>query len=127
MTRPNAHDSDAVAPALWDKITKDFDNDVLHQKALDHARHSGNFADLAKRYRSYMEVLRETNSTTAGLSNNHPAQLERCKKRLAAIALIATSQLKTERTRPPSRSRRRLIAFTLVALAIVASFFFSTY
>lgn len=119
----------AIAEALWQQLLADFDNELLHQKALDHARQSGDFASLAKRYRTLSDRLdQEIESNNQGDNVSQQARRERCQKRLAAIAIVATHQLRTtDRAPAPSRTTGRLVALAVIALITTAVFALASY
>ena len=124
MTGTDSPDAEAdpVGAALWQKVIADFDNDVAHQKALDYARQSGKFADLATRYRALLDRLEKGREEDIDV-----AQKERCRKRLAAIALVAAGQLKSkQRQAPPSRILMRFIALALIAIVVGSAWALAT-
>jgi hypothetical protein len=77
-----------VLDALWTGVVNGWDDDVRHAKFLDHAHATGFLMEAARRYGS----LREDEERGA-----------EAKKRLAAIALLATNELYATKTPAPTK------------------------
>ncbi len=78
-----------VLDALWTGVVNDWADDARHHKLLDHARATGALLEVARRY---------------GLLRDDPERGETAKKRLAAIALIATNELYATKTTPAKKT-----------------------
>lgn len=88
-----------VLDALWTGVVNSWDDDDRHHRFLDHARLVGALPEAARRYGS----LRED-----------PERGEQAKKRLAAIALLATNELYATRSKRPTKK----VPGWLVAVAV---------
>lgn len=77
-----------VLDALWSGVINGWDDDARHTKFLDHARSIGALPDAARRY---------------GRLRDEPERGEMAKKRLAAIALLATNELYATASKRPTR------------------------
>lgn len=95
----------AVAEALWKRVLDDFGSDKAHQAFMTHCREADLLPDAARRYREHKNTLNE------GQEEERAA----VDKRLAAVALLAMSQLDARRSPPNTRGRRIL---TMIAAAI---------
>lgn len=98
-----------VFDALWSGIVNDWANDERHLKALEHAQRIGLLLELARRY---------------GTLKEDPERGELAKKKLDAIALLATTEMLATRTSTtPPRSPAWLwglgiaVCVTLLAIA----------
>lgn len=92
-----------VLDALWSGVINDWDDDERHTKFLDHARNVGALPEAARRY---------------GKIKDDPERGELAKKRLGAIALLATQQLYATRTTKPNKR----VATWIVALGLAVCF-----
>ena len=86
-----------VLDALWSGVINDWEDDSRHTKFLDHARIAGALPEAARRY---------------GRIKEDPERGDLAKRRLAAIALLATNDLYATRTGKPSK---RLAQWVLAA------------
>ncbi len=97
---------DAVTEALWQKARADFAADEPQRAFIEHCRQSGRLPEAARRYREEKE--------RAGAE-----AAELIHKRLAAIAILAMSELDAGKRSPaPRRSPPALILFAAVVLAL---------
>lgn len=78
-----------VLEALWTGVVNDWSDEARHHKLLDHARETGALLEVARRY---------------GLLRDDPERGETAKKRLAAIALIATNELYATKSAPAKKT-----------------------
>ncbi len=92
-----------VFDALWSGVINDWDSADRHGKFLDHANGAGALLEAAKRY---------------GTLKDDEGRGEEAKKRLKAIAMLATNELLMTKTEPPRRSPTWLY---LLAFAVCAS------
>lgn len=92
-----------VFDALWSGVVNDWDSADRHHKFLEHANGAGALLEAAKRY---------------GALKDDPERGEEAKKRLKAIALLATHELFMTKTEPPRKSPTWLF---LLALLVCAS------
>ncbi|MGZ3473286.1 MAG: hypothetical protein ACXWUG_02570 [Polyangiales bacterium] len=92
-----------VLEALWSGVINGWDDDARHTKFLDHARNVGALPEAARRY---------------GKIKDDPERGELAKKRLAAIALLATNELYATRTTKPNKR----VASWIVALGVTVCF-----
>jgi hypothetical protein len=107
---PATHSDLIVLDALWSGVVNDWSNEERHVKALEHAQRMGLLMELARRY----GALKEDGERGAV-----------AKKRLDAIALVATSELLATRSSPPRRSPAWLWALgVVVCAALLAVAFF---
>ena len=88
-----------VLDALWTGVVNGWDDDDRHRKFLDHARETGTLMEAARRY---------------GSLRDDPERGEVAKKRIGAIALLATNELYATKTAPGGRK----LPSWLVALAV---------
>lgn len=88
-----------VLDALWSGVINGWDDDERHTKFLDHARNAGALPEAARRY---------------GKLKEDEVRGELAKKRLGAIALLATQQLYATR---PSKTAKRASGW-VVALGV---------
>lgn len=79
---------DVVLDALWTGVVNGWDDDDRHRKFLDHARETGALMEAARRY---------------GSLRDDEERGESARKRLAAIALLATNELYATKTPAPAR------------------------
>lgn len=77
-----------ILDALWTGVVNDWESDERHAKALEHAQRNGLLLELARRY----GTLKEDAERGAV-----------AKKKLEAIALVATTELLATRTHPATR------------------------
>ncbi len=107
----NAAD-EAIAKALWRKVTDDFGSDDAHLKLVEHFRGRGELGDAAQLYRQHQETLDpDGDDETRAL----------IEKRLSAIAILAVAQLDGSRTEPGPRSLAvHLFMVVLGLICIVA-------
>lgn len=105
---------DAVLSALWGKVLERFDDDAPHAAFIEHARRSGSLAEAARRYRAHRESL------TADADEPSRRQIDR---RLAAIALLAMSELRADDTAVDQAARlRRWLALIMLGLLLLTLF-----
>ncbi len=108
---------EAVAKALWRKVTDDLDSDDAHLALVDHFRGRGDLGKAAKLYREHQETL------AADGDDEAKAQID---KRLGAIAILAVAQLDVTRSeaKPPSLAVNLLmVVLGLICLAAIAGLF----
>ena len=99
-----------VLDALWSGVVNDWENEERHVKALEHAQRNGLLMELARRYGTLKEDA-ERGATA--------------KKRLDAIALVATTEMLATRTDRPRKSPAWLWALGIaVCTALLAIAFF---
>jgi hypothetical protein len=92
-----------VLDALWSGVINGWDDDERHTKFLDHARNVGALPEAARRY---------------GKLKEDPERGELAKKRLGAIALLATQQLYATRTSKTTKRANRWIVMVGVAVCL---------
>jgi hypothetical protein len=88
VDEPSQQADRLVLDALWTGVVNGWDDDDRHRKFLDHARETGALMEAARRY---------------GSLRDDPERGEAAKKRLGAIALIATNELYATKTAAPVR------------------------
>lgn len=86
QTRPDEAQL-VVLQALWTGVINDWDDDDRHTRFLDQARQIGALPDAARLY---------------GSLRDDPERGPAAKKRLAAIALVATNELYATRAKRPA-------------------------
>ncbi len=97
---------DAVAEALWDKARADFSADEAQRAFIEHCRICARLPEAARRYGEEKERA-------------DPAAVEHIQKRLAAIAIIAMSEIDAGKTVPePPRTSPALFAFAALVLLL---------
>ncbi|MBI2388182.1 MAG: hypothetical protein HYV09_01085 [Deltaproteobacteria bacterium] len=93
----------AVLQALWTGVVNDWDDEDRHTRFLDHAREIGALPEAARRY---------------GALRDDPERGELARKRLQAIALLATNELYATRTSRPSRRTPGWLVAVAVAVCV---------
>lgn len=102
---PDLLGSDGIVfDALWTGVVNDWDDDDRHRKFLDHARETGALMEAARRY---------------GSLRDDPERGPLAKKRIGAIALLATNELYATRTPPPTRKVPGWLVATAVTICVV--------
>jgi Lon protease-like protein len=96
-----------VTEALWLKVLEDFESDKAHQAFLTHCRDADVLPEAARRYSQRKNTLNESQSE----------EREAIDKRMAAIALLAMSQLEERRTPPNSRAKR-ILTYVAALMAV---------
>ncbi len=92
-----------VLDALWSGVVNGWEDEVRHTKFLDHARAVGALPEAARRY---------------GRLREDPERGDLAKKRLAAIALVATNELyATRTTRAPRKAPGWLVGAAVIVCA----------
>ena len=102
-----------ILDALWTGVVNDWESEARHARFLDQAHQSGALLDAAKRYGALRDDV-----------ERGPA----ARKRLAAIAMLATQvMLATQTERPVKRTPTWLVTMTVVVCLLLlgfASYFF---
>src|SRR4051812_19618210 len=97
-------DADDALQALWQAAESDFAADAPNRAFIEHCRVRGELPEAARRYR-------EAKESAAGTGEAAAAR-EAIQKRLAAVALIAMSEIEARKSQPaPRRSHPLTIAF----------------
>jgi hypothetical protein len=113
---PSARSADApdvdwiVLDALWTAVVNDFANDARHDKFLDEARRQSALPEAARRYRALLQNATDDPERAA------------IKRRLDAIAIVATHELVASQTSdrwPDLRRRVMIVLVVLVAAALI--------
>lgn len=102
---------DAVTDALWKRVCADFESDKAHQAFLTHCQQADALVEAARLYRDHKHTLNEDQAD----------EREAVDKRLAAIAVLAMSQLDERRSQPRDTSRGTKILTVIAAVLAVAS------
>lgn len=89
----------AILDALWTGVVNSWDDEDRHNRFLDHAREIGALPEAARHY---------------GSLRDDPERGELAKKRLGAIALLATNELYATASKRPTRR----VPGWLVAVAV---------
>jgi hypothetical protein len=93
-----------VLDALWTGVVNGWDDDDRHRKFLDHAREIGFLPEAARRY---------------GSLRDDPERGALAKKRLTAIALLATNDLYSTRTSRPIKKYPDWLVAVAVVICVV--------
>jgi hypothetical protein len=94
----------AVLDALWSGVVNGWHDDDRHRKFLDHAREIGGLTEAARRY---------------GSLRDDPERGQLARKRLAAIALLATNELYATKTNRPPRKVPAWLVWSAVFICVV--------
>lgn len=97
--------TDPALDALWKKVVDDWGDDRVHGAFLDYCHKTRQLMEAAVRYR--------------GMSGDH-ARGPSAGKRLEAIALLAVTELETQRT-PAPRSTRLVTNVVLILVFVAAT------
>ena len=99
-----------VLDALWSGVVNDWESEERHLKALEHAQRNGLLMELARRY----GTLKEDAERGAA-----------AKKRLDAIAMVATTEMLATRTERARKSPAWLwvLGFAVCAGLLAIAFF----
>jgi hypothetical protein len=97
--------TDAVLDALWKKVLDDWESERAHGVFIDHCQQTGQLLEAAVRYR--------------GMAGDH-ARGAAADKRLKAIALLAITNMESERSEPP-RDYSDVVKFVLILFFIAGS------
>lgn len=100
-----------MTDALWKRVCADFESDKAHQAFLNHCREADALAEAARLYRDHKHTLNE----------DQVGEREAVDKRLAAIAILAMSQLDERRSQPRDTTRGKKILTVVAAVLAVAS------
>ncbi len=100
-----------MTEALWNQVLDDFGTNKTHEAFLTHCRDNDALADAARRYRAHKDSLNE----------DQQAEREAIDQRLAAIAILAMSQLDERRSQPRAETRGRKLLTLVAAVLAVAS------
>jgi hypothetical protein len=98
-----------AANALWAKVCEDFAATNAHDAFVRHCHESDELAFAARCYRQRRDALPEDDP-----------EREAIDKRLAAIALLAMSQLELHKTVPTKSNLVRVLAVVAALLALAA-------
>jgi hypothetical protein len=108
----NDASDDAIAEALWGKVSDDLDSDGAHLALVEHFRGRGQLGEAARRYRDHQSGLDPDGDEEA------KAQID---KRLKAIGALAFAQLDVTRTEPEPRSLALNLLMVVVGLICIAA------
>lgn len=97
---------DPVLEGLWKQVHDDWDNDRAHEAFLQHCHESSQLGEAAARYRPFRD---------------DEIRGPRAKKRLEAIALLATHVLLSQRKEPGRKLPKWLTGAVAVTCAIVVA------
>lgn len=103
---------EAIAVALWRKVTDDLESDEAHQKLVEHFRFRGELAEAARLYREHQDELDPEDDAEA---------IERIDKRLSGIAILAIAQLDVTKTEPEARSTAVTLLMVVLGLMCIAA------
>lgn len=103
---------EAIAEALWRKVTDDFESDERHQQLVEHFRSRGDLAEAARLYRAHKETLDPEQDAET---------IEGIDQRLSGIAILAVAQLDVTKTEAKPRSLTITLLTVVVALFCVAT------
>jgi len=97
--------TDAVLDALWKKVLDDWENEHVHGAFIDHCQTTGQLLEAAVRYR--------------GMAGDH-LRGAAADKRLKAIALVAMTNMESQRSEPP-RDYSDVVKLVLILFFVAGS------
>ncbi|MBW2454200.1 MAG: hypothetical protein JRI68_06810 [Deltaproteobacteria bacterium] len=99
---------EAIAEALWRKVTDDLESDEAHQKLVEHFRGRGELAEAARLYREHKEELDPDDDAET---------IEGIDQRLSGIAILAIAQLDVTKTE--AKPHGLAVTFFMVVLGLM--------